>query len=644
MGSARDDMLNRNIPMYEGALPYLYACFSPEDEMLVLPILGRMYNEGFRLWSAGLSENVSDFVAVRHVSTSACVIMFMSHSMLERIHSGEPEVLAACRSSLLRTVVLLDDARPDNRMFALTSPEHVEYQRSNDAPFWLFAYSADYLERCRGPWPEVKVEMREPTFEDVHQEVIAEEYISLEKIITRGGTKPEQIGAPQRHPNNKGYIAPKPDELTYEPLKKVEAAKTVHDRDYDDAISLLNQCAEKQVDIIINHTRPGENTVPAKPSLSPIKPMPDKQAEMRAIRRELEMFAETPERPERKIDPEVRTKADMVVQPDDKQEEIPELPTIVIPVEDLSPRAIAEGIEQIAAAVEAETEEGAPEETATDCVPEEETQPQFLPVTEIQTNDDGGETVASNSFEGNGKSTVQVVVRRQQAAVRVTPVKKRIITEPVRTSSADENRAPKLSRSPYGGHLRSAALYDNVDFEQYIRDIALSAVSAGTAEAEEAPVSRRRFGRASRASAQENTVVTVNAAVRPVAEPEAIVETKAETQENAADESEGQEKTTARKNRYPHNSGMLTGLLAALRHERATEAAEEQEVATQDSEELVSVVSEAHDEVKVIRLSDAISERKVSDLQAAVNRFMRLDGSSEGVSAPLTVRTYGIRR
>jgi len=191
-------MLNRNIPLYEGALPYLYACFSPEDEMLVLPILGRMYNEGFRLWSASLNDKASDFVAVRHVSTSSCVVMFMSHNMLDRINAGIPEVLAACRSSLLRAVVLLDDARPDSRLFALTSPEQLEYQRSNDSSFWLYAYSADYLERCRGPWPEVKIEMREPTFEDVQEDVIAAEYISLEKIITRGGSKPEKVTAPAR--------------------------------------------------------------------------------------------------------------------------------------------------------------------------------------------------------------------------------------------------------------------------------------------------------------------------------------------------------------------------------------------------------------------------------------------------------------
>ena len=639
--------------------------------MLVLPILARMYNEGFRFWSAGLTEKVSDFVAVRHVSTSSCVVMFMSHSMLERIHSGVPEVLAACRSSLLRTVVLLDDARPDNRLFALTAPEQVDYQRSNDSSFWLYTYSADFLERCRGPWPEKKVEMREPVFEDVQQEVIAEEYISLENIITRGGTAPEQIASHQ-HPNNRGYIKPAPDSLTYAPLAKVEAAKTTHDRDYDAAIALLDQCAEKQVDIIITHTRPGENTVASKPSLSPIKPMPNRQAEMKMIWEELEQSAD---RPERRIDPEVRTKADMVVQPEDKPEAAPaaeapqaapveENPVITLPDIDLSPRAIAAEIAQIAAAAEPSAE--LPEEEkaaeADDCAAEPEVIPQCDEETACQPSaadidpqeESWCDTVAVNHTESSGKSTVQVVVRRQQPAVRVTPVKKRVITEPVRTPAAEESRKPRLARSSIGSRMRGMDRYDSIDFEQYVRDIALSAVAAEAAEQEEASVSRRRFGRSGSISslATEQPIATAIpvTSVRPAAAPEVpaaapAAPTAAPAEPAAVSETGDAEKASARKNRYPHNSRLLTGLLAALRQERAvTEAPAEPVSEVREEEEAAPVIAQSIDDVKVIRLSDAISERKVSDLQAAVNKFMRLDTAAEPVSAPLKVRTYGIRQ
>ncbi len=625
--------------------------------MLVLPILGRMYNEGFRLWSAALAENASDFVSVRHVTTSSCVVMFMSHNMLELINSGSPEALAVCRSSLLRAVVLLDDARPSSRMFALTAPEQIEYHPGNDSSFWLHAYSADYLERCRGPWPEVKIELREPTFDDVNEDVIAAEYISLEKIINRGGVKPEQVNAPARYPNNPGYIQPKPDELSYEPLQKVEAAKTVHDRDFDDAIALLNQCADRQVDIIINHTRPGENTVAAKPSLSPIMPLPDSKAELRIIQQELERNEREP-RPERKIEPEVRTKADMIVQPEDAPEE---LPVITLPVEDLSPSAIAAGIEKIAAEAEASAiEETVQAEEQAEPVAAAEEAEEVPAAEEVVAEETAPEVSGEKpEFMPNavpaavGKSTVQIVVRKQQPAVRVTPMMKRVITEPIHAPASEESRRPRLSRSPLGSHLRGS-VQEDVDFEQYVRDIALSAVSSEAVgdSAEETAAPRRHFGRYARSSNQEaaspiklTARAISEAAVQPEPSAEAeVVPVSDETADDAV-------RSTARKSRYPHNSRMLAGLLAALRRERtaASAPAEESEpelpVAVEDelTEEFEApVIIEQHDDIKVIRLSDAISERKVSDLQAAVNRFIKLDAPSE--PAPRVIRAYGIRR
>lgn len=668
-------MLNRNIPLYEGALPYLYACYSPEDEMLVLPVLARMYNEGFRIWSANLVDRVTDFIAVKHVAASSCVVMFMSHNMLERINSGVPEALAACRSSLLRTVVLLDDASPDNRLFALSAPERVEYYPGNDSVFWLFAYSADYLERCRGPWPEKRLEIREPTFDDVQQEIIAEEYISLEKIIVRGGARPEQIPPEQAYPNNRGYVQSKPDGLSYEPLKKVEAARTVHDRDYDDAIALLDRCAEKQVDIIVNHTRPGENTTAARPSLSPIRPMQNAREELRIIRQELERTEHSAERPERKVDPEVRTKADMIVQPEDsaelpaEAEEVkPELPVIVLPVEDLTPSAIAAGIEQIAAAAEksdtseaaaAEAEEvaeSAEEETAPaeaesaaeEQVPEEPYTVYGPEMVQEILSEDGSDIMAREYTDANGKNMVQVVVRRQQPAVRVTPVKKRVITEPI---NAEEAGVFRFSRQGHVGRARTPEAYDSAAFEQYVRDIVLSTVSSESdSAAEAAAVSHRRYGRTPRpVSVEAEEPVTAAVSVPVITEAADTQPAKVTAAEDTAVTEEQPTKANARKNRYPHNSGMLVGLLAALRHERTVSQADEPVDAVSEepepTEEFVpSVIAEQHNDMKIIRLSDAISERKVSDLQAAVNKFVRLDGQNEPASAPLTVRTYGIRR
>lgn len=674
-------MLNRNIPVYEGNLPYMYACYSPEDEMLVLPILTRMYNEGFRFWSACLVEKLSDFIAVRHVSTSACVVMFMSHSMIERINAGIPEVLAACRSSLLRAVVLLDDARPDNRMFPLTAPERLEYQRSNDSAFWLNAYSADYLERCRGPWPEIKLSLQEPTYEDVQEEAIAAEYISLENIISRGSSKPAEPVVVQPYPNNRGYIQPKPDEFTYEPLGKVEAARTEHDRDYDDALALLNQCADKQIDIIINHTRPGENTVASLPTLSPIRPMPDKQAELDAIRDELARSAQPVERPERRIDPEVRTKADMIVEPEDKPEEAvqPETapePIPYIPEPELTVSSIAESIRQLTVngtqpAVQPAQmqEEGEPQESQSVAQTVAEEQPAETiaaeePAAVIENRSEPVKEKKSAELQP-AKTTVQVVVRRQQPAVRVTPVRKRVITEPARgpVQSGVSKARPRLSRSSFSGHFRTVDS-DPIAFEQYIRNIALAAVNTADQQAEDAaPVSHRRFGRNLRAAEpaplQEN-VVAVAATPKVAAQQAEVQPAPQQIRTEAAAEAQNseqvaEEKVSRRKSRFPHNSEALTGLIAALRRERSA-AREESAPAQNETAEVREIVasiraaaeqsledSRAEESgVKVIKLSDAISERKVSDLQAAVNKFMSLEHSPE--AAPVNARVCLRRR
>ncbi len=679
-------MLNRNIPVYEGNLPYMYACYSPEDEMLVLPILTRMYNEGFRFWSACLVDKLSDFIAVRHVSTSACVVMFMSHNMIERINAGIPEVLAACRSSLLRAVVLLDDARPDNRIFPLTVPERMEYQRSNDAAFWLNAYSADYLERCRGPWPEIKLSMQEPTYEDVQAEAIVAEYISLENIISRGSSKPEGTAVVQPYPNNRGYIQPKPDEFTYEPLGKVEAARTEHDRDYDDALALLNQCADRQIDIIINHTRPGENSVASMPSLSPIRPMPDKQAELDAIRDELIRSAQPVERPERRIDPEVRTKADMIVEPEEKPEapaeetanpEVKE-PIPYIPEPELTVKSIADSIRQLtmsdgdgAAQPVAEQsqeiqEEDQHEEAVAAAEPQAdsiEAQSESVDIAAV-VEDRSGSMAEKNGTKASApaKTTVQVVVRKPQPAVRVTPVKKRVITEPAHTPAPSRSGVsrPKLSRSPFSGHLR-AAESDPIAFEQYVRSIALSAINTADKQTEEtAPVSHRRFGRVNRTAetvhAQDNVVSVAVNVVTPRAEEQVMPQPAvSEPASDAQNTEAAPEKSSRRKSRFPHNSEALTGLIAALRRERSSareDAAQENEAA--EVREIVATIRAVADQqieaesetvdsgVKVIKLSDAISERRISDLQEAVNKFMSLDNARE--AAPVNARVCLRRR
>ena len=262
------------------------------------------------------------------------------------------------------------------------------------------------------------------------------------------------------------------------------------------------------------------------------------------------------------------------------------------------------------------------------------------------------------------KSTVQVVVRRQQPAVRVTPVKKRVITETPQSVSRPVRNRPAASRSQ---SLR-ASEEEKAALEQYIRDVALAAVSGGSEPAEQ-PVSKRRFGRFSRnaetaatttyepAPEQEITAETPAVVSAVTAEPDL---TQPVAQEMAAEESSA-EKVSPRKSRYPHNSEGLSGLLAMLRRERlAAQSARAESEPTAVAEVQVTVARSSEEEqpeqdiisesinnnpetsLKIIRLSDAISERKVSDLQEAVNKFMCMDSSPE--SAPVSARVYLRRR
>lgn len=646
------------IPLYEGALPYLYVCFSPEDEDLVLPVLARMYNEGFRLWSASAAQSTTDFSSVRHVNAAAGVVMFMSHNLVERLNSGVPEVLASARSALLRTVVLLDDASPDNRAFALASPERVEYRPGNDAAFWLYVGGADYLERCRGPWPTQKVLTRQPVFEDVREEAIEAEYVALEQLIEGASSEPTEKPAENVPQNNEGYIPPRPDGLVYIPLDKVEAARTEHDRDYDEVLGLLTQCADKQTEIIINHPRPAEGEA-MLPHLTKLKPLEDRGAELANIKRELMSSSEAVERPERVFEPVVLTKADMVVEP----------PAEVDP---LSAQAISERIDELSAAqpVSDEAEPTQAQSEEADALPTtaEAAEPERVEV-EPEPSPEPAQAEPVEAFiplpeaVDVGVKTVQVLVRKQQH-LRVPVTKKRVIvptvsvSAPAQSSPVERRGYMRLGRASFGAQRLPAELRDKLTFEQYVRDIALSAVAANTTEADgaEQPRSARRYaGRPSRQQPEEPCASVVPEVFAAAPAPR-TAPADAPADDAAVLAGAVPEKSAARKSRFPHNSALLTGLMSALRRERAGQveepAAMRQDV-TDDAAEPQGEEPEPPtfptetdaaegSHIKVIRLSDAISERRVSDLQAAVNKFMNIESSSEAVA--VVPRMLGIRR
>lgn len=653
-----------------------------------MPIIGRMYNEGFRLWSAQMTNNPTDFISVRHINASSCVIMFMSKNMMGKINSGAAEPIAAARSAILRTVVLLDDYKPDNRLFALASPERINYSISADASFWLYIYSADYLEKCRGPWPEKKIILRDPVFEDVREEAIAAEYSVLESIISSPKKSEKIISAPvkaEEYENHARYIAPKEDGLSYAPIEKVKAIRTVHDNDYDEILEMLDHCAEAQAEIIINHTRPGENS-PALPKLSPLMPLPDREAELKAIERELAASSLPTERPERKIDPVVMSKADMIVEPEEQKEP-----------EDIAAQQNAEQNDsEPAASVNTETIEAelslaleAEENAQSEPLDTQNDEPfvMFKAVESFMEKSQPATAVhASAEAKADGRNIVPVRVRRQ-TPVRVVPVIKKAPAAPKEPTAAKSVRRIRLSRMPMRPMPLPSHISDNLSFVKYISDIARSVVlqeQHGDAAQNAQPVSSRRRHSGKPQRVEPTVGLTPDSlfaipAIQAAAAPGAAVPTAsravingsasetspaADTSVQSDDSTDNpSDKQSIRKNRYPHNSGLLTGLIAALRREKLLErdisgqqsavpAAPgadiepvfepgEPPVSEAPSIELASAAApDSNYHVKVIKLSDAISDRSVSKLQAAVNKFMNLE--SESVS--VIPRSIGLRR
>ena len=270
-------MLHQSLPLYEGNQPFIYACYCAEDDDIAFPVLARMYNEGFRIWCARAGGISTDFRTIQRMNASASIMLFVSHNMMEMLRSGDPEVVAAAKSPRLRIIVSIDGTDPDKDTWALAVPDKLQYSVGNDAAFWLYMYSSDQLEKCRGPWPEKKINIRELTYDDFREEAIQAEYQKLESIIRSDGS---EVVVPdindlktyedrfsgsadktaERYPNNPGYIQPKPDEYSYEPLERIEAAKSEGEKEFDAFIGYLDQCvvdtdtdAQKAADQLNSH-------------------------------------------------------------------------------------------------------------------------------------------------------------------------------------------------------------------------------------------------------------------------------------------------------------------------------------------------------------------------------------------------------
>ncbi len=609
-------MYHQKIPSYDGAQPFIYAVYCKEDEALAYPVLARMYNEGFRVFCAPSTGVSSDYYKQQRIQSASGVIMFMSSHMAERLRSGDPDVLTAARNPLLRTVILLDSTDVSNNIFAMSVPDHQPYIRENDSAFWLYIYSNDYFDNCRGKWPEKQLLLRDPVYEDISEEVVSEEYRRLQNIMTgqKGGQRDYNPFDPDTiYQNNPGYIQPEPDEFTYEPLERIEIVRTEQDDQFDEVLDLINQAenaveesrkrtaeataaaanaAQTAADAVTQQEEELRKAAANKPVHEPIivttEPF-ENPFEQSAAQAEPKAEAEAKPEPAAPA-VEAEPKADLIVTPVDAPDAAEE-PQAEEPAAELLPEPAPVTQEQIAAAAETII---ASAQVLREEEPAAETQSQPVSQPEVQTAAPVAETAAPavqpepapqeiiaqpektaliHRQSKARRSSVPVMVRRQQPVVRSkVEVKARLAVHASPAPAATQRSAMHLSPTPVTEGAVPHAISDSITFEQYVRDIARSYVSelleqpeeqtAAAPAAASAPTSRRHRQRAA-AAAETQPQYSIELAS---AEPE--------------ETGESEESKSHRKNRHPHQKGsFFANIINALRNER-----HQQEETLEDSE------------------------------------------------------------
>ena len=655
-------MLHQTIPLYEGNLPFFYACYSTEDDALAFPVLCRMYNEGFRLWCAmaGGAQNTG-YRAMQRLNSASCVVLFMSRAMLELIRRGDPEVLAILKSSRLRMLIMLDDCEVDSSMFSLSAPERVRCSLGGDSAFWLHIYSSDHLERCRGPWPDKKLSLREETMDELVESAIDEEYRALENIMLADAPSTDEPADEEdddsfddrfvgRFANQPGYIAPAPDEHSYIPLEKVKAAKSGQDLEFDEVIGLIDRAVTQQTEIVEAHSYAVPAPAPVEPAPEPVTwdakwysddaPLPPPTQE------ELDAYDDAfPE-------PEVVVKADKVVTPLEKKAEsaptasapnaaapvmitLPEngvLPTagsaaggsvIYIPLTQIgADGSVTEPIGYLPVSTDAAAIVTTLPEDASEQV-EPEAAPTAAPASDLPPEPQPLVFEALHDGLSEARQTsVSVVVRRQPAAgVRVTPIARRI----VRSASQPVDNY-RLSRR--SGDTVPRTISSSIEFEKYVRDIALSAIAEEQPTAEDFIAANARKYSGKPLAAQVGVMpampamneLSVFSVAKLAPQPEAVneepvINSVAEVTEAADEVAEA--KPTARKSRHPHKKGLLAQLRSMLHADRNRASDEPADTDIADDEQELPIVSDAApSDISAVAeplLEDSTAEETVSE-------------------------------
>jgi len=195
----------------------------------------------------------------------------------------------------------------------------------------------------------------------------------------------------------------------------------------------------------------------------------------------------------------------------------------------------------------------------------------------ITAQEDAEQTVAACDSADEPKdavekrSSVPVMVRRQRPQrksekKRHSATAKAKQTQSVPALKVNRGALHLSQHQPVVDGKLSHALSDSINFEQYVREIAQSYVSEMLVRNDE-PAAAEIAAPPARKHRQRSTSVN---AVTPASAPAAEVSQPAEPEVTETAAAEGDEvKTSARKNRHPHQKGgLIATLLAAMRRER----------------------------------------------------------------------------
>lgn len=540
----------------------------------------------------------ADFRSMQRLGSASFVMMFMSRAMAEQLRYGNNECIAVAKSATLRTVVMLDDYVPSKSSFAAATPDRIVYRPENDAPFWLYAYSTDHFERCRGSWPSKKLLLREPRFSDVETDQLFDEYSRLETIL---GTvsKPEPAPAPEPEPINfepvdlelaaapapveteqpaKQRISQPEDRFFYVPLAIIPIEKNEAERNYAELSEIIS----------------------AEPEQTAEQPEPLKEAEPE---QPSSVFAAYASAVGGKKSEPVYTKAEGKVTETSYFD--PETDRSQVVFEEIMPKPIF-------------VPDPEQEEPAFEPAPAPESEPVVEAVQEEAPQIE--ESTCKPAEQTNENVSVKIVVRK--------PRRRKVSVKPL--AEREEEEAAEASKTKI--------INATIPFEKYIRSIALSAVESERerliAEARPEPARGISLRRSKVQPVEITPIAKTNAAPAVSApRPEPVPTSAAPAQESA----EG-EKASPRKNKFPHIKGALAGVIAALRSERAARAEEREESeAEQGSEpegesflaaveplnEVSPVPAAAKTAVAQKQPKKAVEEEDA--LRAAVNKFLELD-------------------